>query len=126
MTLIEIIVVIVLIGAVLGLVGGKIFQNKDRASWNLTKTQIQTVAANIEQYNSDVGEYPRTLTDLMTDPQINGWLGPYGKTTDLKDQFKKPLQYTTPGENGPFDLVSYGKDGKPGGSAVDADITYEH
>jgi len=29
-----------------------------------------------------------------------------------------------PGENGAFDLLSYGKDGQPGGEGLDADITY--
>lgn len=125
MTLIEIIIVIVLIGGVLAVVGSQVFGNKDKANHKLAGIQVQKVAANIESYNSDVGEYPRTLEDLTTDPQINGWLGPYGSTKDLKDPFNKPLQYAVPGENSDFDLISYGKDGQPGGSSVDADIKYE-
>lgn len=125
MTLIEIIIVIVLIGAVLAVVGSQIFKSSDQAKWKLTKTQIEQVAARIEQYNADVGDYPRSLEDLVTDPQANGWLGPYVRKDQIKDQFNHPLQYAVPGENGPFDLISYGKDGRPGGSAVDADIRYE-
>lgn len=126
MTLIEIIIVIVLIGGVLAVVGSQVFSNRDKANYRLAGVQLKSVAANIEQYNSDVGEYPRALDDLTNDPQISGWLGPYGKAADLKDPFNKPLQYTVPGEDGPFDLVSYGKDGQPGGSSVDADLKYEH
>jgi general secretion pathway protein G len=125
MTLIEIIIVIVLIGGVLAVVGSQIFGNKDKANHKLAGTQVTQVGAAIEQYNSDVGEYPRSLEDLTTDPQINGWLGPYVNAKLLKDPFNKPLQYTVPGEDGPFDLVSLGKDGQPGGSSVDADIKYE-
>lgn len=125
MTLIEIIIVIVLIGGILAVIGGTIFSNKDKANHKLAKIQVEKVAASIEQYNSDVGEYPRTLADLSTDPQVNGWLGPYVKEKDLKDPFNKPLQYAVPGENTEFDLISYGKDGQPGGSSVDADIKYE-
>ncbi len=125
MTLIEIMIVIVLIGGILAVVGGQIFKNKDSANHRLAEIQVQKVAANIEQYNSDVGEYPRTLEDLVTDPQADGWLGPYGSTKDLKDPFNKPLHYTVPGENSEFDLVSYGKDGQPGGSSVDADVKFE-
>ena len=125
MTLIEIMIVIVLIGGILAVVGGAIFNNKDKANFKLAKIQVEKVAANIEQYNSDVGEYPRTLDDLISDPQIDGWLGPYGSARDLKDPFNKALQYTVPGENGEFDLISYGKDGQPGGSSVAADIKYE-
>ena len=125
MTLIEIMVVIVLIGGILAVIGGTIFSNKDKANHKLAGIQIQKVAANIESYNSDVGEYPRTLEDLVTDPQIEGWLGPYGSAKDIKDPFNKPLQYSVPGEGADFDLTSYGKDGQPGGGSVDADIKYE-
>ena len=125
MTLIEIIIVIVLIGAVMAVIGGTIFSNSDKAKYKLAKTQLNQVAAQIEQYNSDVGDYPRSLEDLVTDPQANGWLGPYAKKEQLKDPFNHPLQYSAPGENGPFDLISYGKDGKPGGTSVDADLHYE-
>ena len=125
MTLIEIMIVIVLIGGILAVVGGQIFKNRDTANHRLAGIQVQKVAASIESYNSDVGEYPRTLEDLVTDPQIDGWLGPYGSTKDIKDPFNKPLQYSVPGESAAFDLASYGKDGQPGGSSVDADIKYE-
>lgn len=125
MTLIEIMIVIVLIGGVLAVVGGQVFKNRDTANHRLAATQIQTLAAQIESYNSDVGEYPRTLDDLVTDPQINGWLGPYvTNAKQLKDPFNKPFHYAVPGENGEFDLISYGKDGQPGGSSVNADIKY--
>ena len=124
MTLIEIIIVIVLIGGVLAVVGSSVFSNKDKANHRLAGIQIDKVAASIEQYNSDVGEYPRTLDDLISDPQLNGWLGPYGSAKDLKDPFNNPLQYSVPGQDGDFDLISYGKDKQPGGSSVDADIRY--
>jgi general secretion pathway protein G len=125
MTLIEIIVVIVLIGGVLALVGNQVFKNQDRANFRLAEVQVKKVASNIETYNSDVGEYPRSLDDLITDPGVSGWLGPYGSTSDLKDPWKKSLEYNTPGEDGPFDLKSLGKDGRPGGGNVDADIVYK-
>lgn len=124
MTLIEIIIVIVLIGGVLAVVGSQVFSNKDKANHRLAGIQIDKVAASIEQYNSDVGEYPRTLDDLISDPQLNGWLGPYGSAKDLKDPFNNQLQYSVPGQDGDFDLISYGKDKQPGGSSVDADIRY--
>ena len=126
MTLIEIIIVIVLIGGVLAVVGGMIFKNRDKANFKLAGTQVQTIGHAVEQYNSDVGDYPRSLDDLVTDPKLNGWVGPYAKQKDLKDPFNHPLQYTVPGDGEPFDLYSYGKDGKEGGSSVDADVHYEH
>lgn len=126
MTLIEIIIVIVLIGGVLAVVGGMIFRNRDNANFKLAKTQVQTLGQAVEQYNSDVGDYPRSLDDLVNDPKLNGWVGPYVRSKQLKDPFNHPLQYTVPGDGAPFDLYSYGKDGKEGGSSVDADVHYEH
>ena len=126
MTLIEIIIVIVLIGGVLAVVGGMVFKNKAKADYKLAGAQVQTVGQAVESYNSDVGDYPRTLEDLTTDPQVSGWQGPYVRTKQLKDPFNHPLQYAVPGDGAPFDLYSYGKDGKDGGTSVDADIHYEH
>lgn len=123
MTLIEIVIVIVLIGGILAVVGSQVISSSDRAKHNLTKVQVEKLAAAVESYNSDIGEYPGTLEDLTKDPNVSGWLGPYADAKDLKDQWKKALEYRTPGENGPFDLISYGKDGQPGGSSYNADIT---
>jgi len=39
------------------------------------------------------------------------------------DPWGKPYLYKAPGEKGDFDIVSYGKDGQPGGSGENADIT---
>jgi general secretion pathway protein G len=122
MTLIEIVIVIVLIGGILAVVGTSVINNSNKAKYKLTTVQVDKLGAAVESYNSDVGEYPRTLEDLSKDPEINGWLGPYADKKDLNDQWKKPFQYRVPGENGPFELISYGKDGKPGGTSVDADI----
>lgn len=123
MTLIEIVIVIVLIGGILAVVGSQVMGNSDKAKFRLTEVQVEKLSAAVESYNSDVGEYPRSLEDLSKDPGISGWLGPYADEKDLKDQWKKALEYRTPGEDGPFDLISYGKDGQPGGTSYNADIT---
>jgi general secretion pathway protein G len=38
------------------------------------------------------------------------------------DPWGRPYLYTSPGEHGPYDLVSYGADGSPGGDNNDKDI----
>jgi general secretion pathway protein G len=42
--------------------------------------------------------------------------------SQLKDPWGHELLMRRPGENGPFDIVSYGSDGQPGGEGDDADI----
>lgn len=126
MSLIEIIIVIVLIGAVLAFVGNRVLGGKDRGDYNIAKAQVQTLAGKVESFQMDTGRLPTSLEELVTQPgDVNGWLGPYAKPVELKDPWGHAIEYRAPGEGGPFDLVSLGKDGKVGGSSVDADIKYE-
>ena len=126
MSLIEIIIVIVLIGAVLTFVGTRVLGGADRAKANLAKSQVTTLAQKVESFQMDTGRLPTTLDELVTQPgDAAGWLGPYAKAAELNDPWGNPVEYRTPGQTGAFDLVILGKDGQVGGSSVDADIHYE-
>ncbi len=121
-TLIEIIIVIVLIGGILAVVGGKIINNKNRADAKLAETALRSLSAQISMYESDVGALPESLDALVKSPgNADGWLGPYAKETDLVDPWKKPIEYRRNGDDG-FELVSLGADKKAGGEGVDKDI----
>jgi general secretion pathway protein G len=123
MSLIEIIIVIVLIGAVLAFVGSRVIGGKDRADFKLGQAQIKTLASKVDQFQMDTGRLPGSLEELSKQPaDASGWLGPYANDAELKDPWGRAIEYRQPGESGPFDLISLGKDGKPGGSSTDADI----
>ena len=126
MSLIEIIIVIVLIGAVLTFVGSRVLGGADRAKANLAKSQVTTMAQKVQAFQMDTGRLPTTLEELVSEPgDAAGWLGPYAKAAELNDPWGNPVEYRTPGQTGAFDLVILGKDGKVGGSSIDADIHYE-
>ena len=126
MSLLEIIIVIVLIGAVLTLVASRVLGGADRGKANIAKAQVQTVASKIDNYQIDTGKLPGALNDLISAPAgVAGWLGPYAKAADLNDPWGHALEYRAPGEGQPYELISLGKDGKAGGSSVDADIRYQ-
>ena len=126
MSLLEIIIVIVLIGAVLTLVGSRVLGGADRGKANLAKSQIQTLAGKVENYQLDTGSLPSRLEDLVTQPgNAAGWLGPYAKPAELKDPWGHAIEYRAPGEGQPFDLVTLGKDGQAGGDSYNADIKFE-
>lgn len=126
MSLIEIIIVIVLIGAVLTFVGSRVIGGKDRGDYNLGKSAVQTLAGKVENFRMDTGRLPNTLDELVRAPgDASGWLGPYAKEAELTDPFGHPYEYRVPGESGDFDLIFLGKDGKPGGTSTDADFRYE-
>lgn len=125
-SLLEIIIVLILIGGIMALVGSRLLGGADRGKANLAKSQIQTLAGKVENYQLDTGSLPSRLDDLVSAPaNAGGWLGPYAKPAELKDPWGHPIEYRAPGESQPFDLVSYGKDGKPGGESYDADIAYQ-
>lgn len=123
-SLIEIILVTVLIGAIVAFAATQIFGGSDKAKFNLAKSQVQTVAQKIEQFEMDTGTLPGTLDDLVSS-STTGWLGPYAKAAELKDPWQTPLEYRVPGDDQRFDLISFGADRKAGGTSVDADIQYQ-
>jgi general secretion pathway protein G len=88
----------------------------------------------LKLYYADNGFYPATqqgiqalLTKPTTPPTPNNWQGPYmeNRSTPPKDPWGNEYVYVCPGEHNPtsFDLYSYGKDGRSGGSGNDADVT---
>ncbi|MBP3984460.1 type II secretion system major pseudopilin GspG [Pseudoxanthomonas helianthi] len=126
MSLLEIIIVLVLIGLVVTFVGSRVLGGADRGKANLAKSQIQTLAGKVENYQLDTGSLPSKLEDLVAQPgNATGWLGPYAKEAELKDPWGHAIEYRVPGDNKPFDLISLGKDGQPGGESFNADIKYE-
>lgn len=126
MSLLEIIIVLVLIGMVLTLVGSRVLGGADKGKFKLAESQIQTLAGKIENYQLDTGALPASLEDLVAAPaNAAGWLGPYAKPAELKDPWGHAIEYRVPGEGKPFDLLSLGKDGQPGGTSYNADIQYE-
>jgi len=124
-SLIEIILVVVLIGGIVAFAASRILGGADRAKANLAKSQVLTMAQKVQSYEMDTGSLPQDLGALVVDPGAPGWLGPYAKEAELQDPWNHPYLYRVPGESGPFDLVSLGKDGQPGGTSVDADIRHE-
>jgi len=122
-SLIEIIVVVVLIGAIVAFAATRILGGGDRARVNLAQAQVETLAQKVDNYEMDTGALPERLADLVTQPAgVSGWLGPYATEAELNDPWNTPFEYRVPGDGRRFDIVSYGADRKPGGESVDADI----
>ena len=125
-SLLEIIIVLVLIGGILTLVGSRVLGGADRGKANLAKSQVQTLAGKVENYQLDTGALPARLDDLLVQPgNASGWLGPYAKAAELKDPWGHAIEYRAPGEGQAFDLLSLGKDGQAGGESYNADIKFE-
>lgn len=126
-TLLELLVVMVIIGLLAGYVGPKYFSQIGKSEVKSARAQIDALDKAISQYRLDTGHYPAAeqgLAALVTRPTNEAkWDGPYLMKTVPQDPWGNPYVYKYPGEHGDYDLLSYGKDGQPGGEGEAQDIT---
>ncbi len=127
-TLLELLVVMVIIGLLAGFVAPRYFAQVGKSQVKIARAQIDALDKALDQFRLDVGRYPSTeegLQALVAAPNSEpNWSGPYLKKGVPADPWGKPYVYQNPGSHGgDFDLISYGKDGRPGGTGEAADIT---
>jgi general secretion pathway protein G len=127
-TLIEILVVITIIALIMSLVGPRVLNYLAESKVKAAKIQIQSLGSALDLFNLDTGRYPSTgegLAALVQSPgTIPSWNGPYLKGGVVpNDPWGHPYVYRSPGEHGPYDIMSYGSDGQEGGTGTAADIT---
>src|SRR5438094_7583795 len=112
-TLLELLVVVVIIGLLVGYVAPRYFGQVGKSEVNTAKAQIDALEKALDQYRLDTGRYPAGelgLKALVDRPQNEPkWNGPYLRKAVPLDPWGSPYQYKVPGEKGDFDLVSYGK-----------------
>lgn len=121
-TLLEIMVVLIILGLLAALVAPRLIERADEAKVEATRVQMRSIEQALKLYRLQHGRYPTTSEGLQALVQP----GPNGKRyldRVPKDAWGRDFVYLSPGVHGDFDLVSYGADGKPGGTGVDADIT---
>jgi general secretion pathway protein G len=122
-TLIEMIAVLVLIGIVMTIVGGKVMQNFQNGEYKAGVAGVHSLEMKVQAYMLDNGSPPQSLNDLVARPgNAANWNGPYAKDADLKDPFQHPYFYKAPGDHGDFDIIFYGKDGQTGGDGLNKDF----
>jgi general secretion pathway protein G len=125
-------VVILVIGILAALVAPSIFRHVSTAKEQAARAQIELLGAALDSYRLDNGSYPTTAQGLEalrrepeSDPRPPNWRGPYLRKEIPRDPWGHPYLYRSPGQANPwsYDLLTYGKDGEPGGTGEDADIT---
>ena len=126
-TLLELLVVMVIIGLLAGYVGPKYFSQIGKSEVKVARAQIDALEKALDQHRLDTGHYPATeqgLAALVTRPPNEPkWDGPYLRKGVPGDPWGNAYVYRIPGEHGEYDLLSYGKDGRPGGTSEAADIS---
>jgi general secretion pathway protein G len=127
-TLLELLVVLVVLGLLVSIVGPRYFNQLGKSEAKAAQAQLASIAKALDLYRIDVGRYPSTeqgLASLSAAPANEArWRGPYLQKTVPNDPWGRAYVYKSPGEHGEFDLLSYGKDGAPGGADDNADVLH--
>ncbi len=126
-TLIELLVVIAIIMILAGLITTANQAARRRATISRAKAEIAALESALEQYQEDMGSYPRgdiaDVVKALSDNEDNpDWYGPYmefkedqlNDKGEFVDPWGNPYVYTYPGVHHKykFDLYSFGQNGK--------------
>lgn len=119
-TLIEIMLVVIIIGALAAMVVPRLTGRSEQAKVAVAKSDIATTLPTaLKLYELDNGFFPTTsqglealFTKPTTSPVPENWNGPYVERKS-DDPWGRPYEYVCPGKNRPdYDLWSHGKDPK--------------
>jgi general secretion pathway protein G len=123
-TLLELLVVIVILGLLIGLVAPAVLRQLGHAKDSIARQSIAQISSVLDLYKLDAGSYPSTqdgLQALITKPDdVDNWSGPYLKTSNLPlDPWGHQYLYQQPSTRAglDYDLCSLGsadKQGQPG------------
>jgi general secretion pathway protein G len=113
-TLIELVVVIAILGLIAAVVAVSLPDKTDRMKWNLTATAVGKLKGEVELFRFHENRLPDRLDELVAIGQLE---------EVPRDAWGRAFLYRKPGVRGaPFDIVSYGADGEPGGTGVNEDL----
>lgn len=118
--------VVAIIALLAGYVAPRYFSQVGKSEVQVARAQIDALEKALDQYRLDLRRYPSTeqgLKALVEQPANEpAWKGPYLRKAVPLDPWGRPYAYKAPGSKGDYDIVSYGRDGRPGGGGEDADI----
>ena len=64
-TLVEIMIVVVILGLLVGLVGPRVFERFKKAERNTAKAQIEMLCTAVDTFRLDMRRYPKEIEELM-------------------------------------------------------------
>jgi general secretion pathway protein G len=126
-TLVELLVVLVILVLLASIIGPRVIGYLGSSRTKTASVQIANLATSLELYHLDMGRYPTSsegLQALVISPHgVAGWNGPYvSKSAVPVDPWGRPYRYQYPGKKNMFDLFTFGRDDKEGGSDEDKDV----
>lgn len=126
-TLLELLIVIVIIGLLAAYVGPRYFAQLGKSEITAARAQIEAFDKALNTYRLDMGRFPTNEEGLnalvAAPPNANRWAGPYLMKQIPLDPWGHAYVYRSLGQLKDYEIVSYGKDGQPGGEGDAADIS---
>jgi len=127
-TLIEIMVVVIILGILAAIVAPNVIGRIDDAQISRVQQDLRGIENALKFYRLDNFAYPTSeqsldaLVSKPADPNIRNWKAGGYLDRLPKDPWGNNYEYLNPGQNGEFDVYTYGRDGRPGGEGLDGDI----
>ncbi|HNP36457.1 MAG TPA: type II secretion system major pseudopilin GspG [Woeseiaceae bacterium] len=127
-TLIEIMVVVIIIGLLAAIVAPQVIGRVDDAQIEKARADIHNIESAMRLYRLDNFAYPSSeqgieaLVTKPNDPNVRNWSTGGYIVRVPNDPWGNPYLYLNPGNNGEIDIYTLGRDGRPGGEGVDADL----
>lgn len=117
---------LVIIGLLAALVGPNLYKRLKPAKQSVARAQLKNFQTALDTFYVDTGRFPTSqegLVILSVNPgNMKNWNGPYLKEALPSDPWNNPYHYRSPGQHGPYEIVTYGADGKAGGVDENQDI----
>lgn len=118
-TLVELMVVITIIAILATIVGVNMISATDDAAVTQAKAQIKNFKTALMAYKLKFKRFPSSSEGLQA--LVSNEKGNFLDSDEVpKDPWGNPYMYTCEGSS--FNIVSYGADGRQGGTGYDADI----
>lgn len=128
-SLIEIMVVLVIMGLLVGIVAPNVLKNVDDANIKRAYADFRSIETSLKSYRLDNFVYPSTeqgLGALVEKTSLEPVPRKFPQSGYLNEVPQDPWQrdyvYISPGESHDYDIISYGADGVPGGEGQNADL----
>ena len=127
-TLIEIMVVVIIIGLLAAIVAPQVISRVDDAQIEKARADVRNIETALKFYRLDNFAYPTTeqgidaLVTKPNDPSIRNWKDGGYLDRVPKDPWGNTYLYLNPGNNREIDIYTLGRDGRPGGEGIDADL----
>jgi general secretion pathway protein G len=127
-TIVEVIVIVVIIGVIAAVIAPQLLSRIGQSKQALAASNAASLASQMQLFLMDHGkpESGATINVLYERPSNvpeASWKPYVSSPKALVDPWGRPFVLVIPGNtNIDFDIVSYGADGRPGGTDEDADI----